>query len=289
MLKLRFCALVLSAALLAGCISIGAVKPIKKIDVDHALPPTGNIFEAGILGYAEEKTGVFSNLFSKKGERIPAESEILAKGNYKAQGKPKGIIRLAYPQKNKNLAQVIPANTYHQYYKWTGDIMFSGTTHKANFLLDVDGTESGGRNKTIQLDAAKTEFFHFEFSGPIGSMSFDASDPEIPNFPWWVGDFISKDTIYRLNAVVEMGPEYEYPPGVQDPYAYETRKHFFYPEQKFQIVDTAAKIVLAEIHQNAYKLYDTTPETEREAMKCAIGLFYALLQASKQTDAGSSW
>jgi hypothetical protein len=154
---------------------------------------------------------------------------------------------------------------------------------------NADGKQSGGRNKTILLDTAKTESFHFEFSGPRGSMSFDASDPAIPNFPWWVGDFIAQHKTYRLYAVVEIGPEYEYPPGVADPHAYETRKHFFYPEQKFQIVDAASNTVMAEICHHAYTLYDATPETERETMKGNIGLFYAILQASKQTDASSSW
>jgi hypothetical protein len=165
--------------------------------------------------------------------------------------------------------------------------MFDGRAHKANFLIDADGTKAGDRNKTIMLDTARHEFFRFEFSGPIGSMSFDASDPEIPNFPWWVGDFISGGKTYRLNAVVEIGLEYEYPSGY--PFAYETRKHFFYPEQKFQIVDTSSNTVLAEIEKNAYILYDTTPETEREAMKCSIGLFYAVLRASEQTESSSSW
>jgi hypothetical protein len=289
MVKLKFCLLSLSAVFLSGCITVVAARPVEKIDTDHAIPPMGNMIETGALGYAEKKTGFFFNLFSKEEERIPAEGEILAKGSYKAQGKPEGIIRLAYPQKNKNLAQVILESNYHQYYKWAGDIMFSGRALKANFLIDADGTQSGGRNKTFLLDTAKTESFRFEFSGPIGSMSFDASDPEIPNFPWWVGDFIAQDKTYRLYAVVEIGSEYEYPPGVEDPYAYETRKHFFYPEQKFQIVDVVSNTVVAEICRNAYTLYDTTPETEREAMKCNIGLFYAVLQASKQTDASPSW
>jgi hypothetical protein len=153
------------------------------------------------------------------------------------------------------------------------------------------GTKSGDKNKTILLDTAKTDFFSFEFSGPIGGASFDASDPAVPNFPWWVGEFIAQDKTYRLNAVVEIGPEYEYPPDYpyKDPFAYETRKHFFYPEQKFQIVDMSSNTVLAEIQNGAYTLYDTTPETEREAMKCNIGLFYAILQAAKQTDASSTW
>jgi hypothetical protein len=170
----------------------------------------GNIVEAGALGYAEERGGFLSDLFSKKEERNPVEGEMLAKGSYKAQGEPGGILRLIYPQKNKNLTQVIQlGETYHQYYKWMGDIMFSGKTHKANFLIDADGAKDGW-NKTILLDTAKNEFYSFEFSGPIGSMSFDAEDPEIPNFPWWVGDFIAQDKTYRLDAVVEIGLEYDY-------------------------------------------------------------------------------
>jgi hypothetical protein len=38
--------------------------------------------------------------------------------------------------------------------------------------------------------------------------------------------------------VVEIGLEYNYPAGY--PPAYETRKHFFYPAQKFQIVDASS-------------------------------------------------
>jgi hypothetical protein len=272
------------------------VQRTEKIDVNHAIPSallTGNIVETGTLGYEEKKTGFFAaivSLFSKKEERIPVAGEILAKGSYKAQGEPRGIYRIAYPQKNKNLPQYILIDTYHVHYKWTGDIMFSDKTHEANFLIDADGTKAGSRNKTILLDTAETEFSRFEFSGPIGGTDFEAASKSgVPSFPWWVGDFISEDKTYRLDAVVQIGPEHAYPPGFQDPYAYETRKTFFYPEQKFQIVDTASNTVLAEIYNNAYTLYDTTPETEREAMKCNIGLFYAVLQVSKQIDASSSW
>jgi hypothetical protein len=264
--------------------------------MNHAIPPTlltGNIVGTGTLGYEEKKTGFFAaifSLFSKKEERIPVAGEILAKGSYKAQGEPRGIYRIAYPQKNKNLPQSILIDTYHVHYKWTGDIMFSDKTHEANFLIDADGTKAGDRNKTILLDTAETAFSRFEFSGPIGDTDFEvAPESGIPSVPWWVGDFISEDKTCRLYTVVKTELEHTNPPGLKDPYAYETRKTFFYPEQKFQIVDTASNTVLAEIYHNAYTLYDTTPETEREAMKCNIGLFYALLQVSKQIDASSSW
>jgi hypothetical protein len=230
MSKLRFYIPVLSAVLLAGCISIGTVRRIEKIDVYHAIPPTGNIVETGTLGYEEKKTGFFAaivSLFSQKKERIPAVGEILAKGIYKAQDVA-ALAFGAYPQKNKNIAQTIFIYNYRRYYKWKGDIMLSGKTHEANFLIDAYGTKSGEGGKTFLLDTAKTEFFHFEFSGPIGGTDFDATpESEAPSFPWWVGDFIFEDKTYRLYAVVEIGPEYAYPPGFNDPYAYETRKTFF--------------------------------------------------------------
>ncbi|MDR1029827.1 MAG: hypothetical protein LBL76_03035 [Treponema sp.] len=291
MVKLQFYLLALSSVLLTSCINISFVPKIEKIDIDHAIPPRGNILETGTLGYAE--TDFFSDLFSflfSKEARIPVEGEILTKGSYTTQGEVRPIFRFAYPQKNKNLPQQILINTYHLYYKWQGNIMFSGKAYKANFLIDADGPKSGWQGKTILLDTAKTGFFRFEFSGPIGDTDFDAT-PEsgAPHFPWWVGDFISQGKTYRLNAVVEIGPEYAYPPGFKDPFAYETRRTFFYPEQKFQIIDAASNTVMAEIQNNAYTLYDTLPETEWEAMKCNIGLFYAILKASKQTDASSSW
>jgi hypothetical protein len=100
---------------------------------------------------------LFSFLFSKKEERIPVEGKILVKGKYEADGKPRPIFRFVYPQKNKNLPKQILINTYHLYYKWKGNIMFSGKAYKANFLIDADGPKSGGLGKTILLDTAKTE------------------------------------------------------------------------------------------------------------------------------------
>jgi hypothetical protein len=280
--------------LFVGCISIGTTRRIEKIETDHSIPPTGNIVETGTLLYEEKETGFFAaivSFFSQKNDRIPAEGEILAQGSYKAQDRA-GLAFGAYPQKNKNIAQTIFIYNYQRYYKWTGDIMFSGKTCEANFLIDAHGTESGGGVKTFLLDTAKAGFFRFEFSGPIGGTDFDTlPESGVPNFPWWVGDFISRDKTFRINAVVEIGPEYEYPQDFpyEDPFAYETRKTFFYPEQKFQIVDEPSNTVLAEIHNSAYTLYDTIPEMEREAMKCNIGLFYAILQVSKKIDASSSW
>jgi hypothetical protein len=290
--KLRCYSAVLSATLLADCINIDVVRRIEKIDVDHAIPPMGNIVETGTLVYEEKETGFFAaivSLFSPKKERIPAKGEILARGSYAAQGTVE-LTFGAYPQKNKNIAQTICIYNYRRYYKWKGDIMFSGKTHEASFLIDAYGPKSGKGVKTFLLDTARTEFFRFEFSGHIGDADFETlPESGAPSFPWWVGDFISDDKTYRLYAVVEIGQEYEYPPGFKDPYAYETRKTFFYPEQKFQIAGESSNTVLAEIHNNAYTLYDTTPEPEREAMKCNIDLFYAVLQASKQIDASSSW
>jgi hypothetical protein len=106
-----------------------------------------------------------------------------------------------------------------------------------------------------------------------------------------VGRVISSDKTYRLNAVVEPGQEYELPSGYpyKDPYAYATGKTFFHPEQKFQIVDISSNAVLAEIQHSSYTLYDAVVETERDAMKCNIGLFYAFLEASRKTSGGLSW
>jgi hypothetical protein len=105
MMQPKLCLLSLSAALLAGCIiGAAALEPIEKINTDHSLPVTGNLVETGALGYEEEQTGLigfFAALFSKKEERVPVKGEILAKGSYKAQGEPGGIIRFAYPRKNK--------------------------------------------------------------------------------------------------------------------------------------------------------------------------------------------
>jgi hypothetical protein len=150
MLKPRFCLLVLSAALFAGC-NMLVIRRADKMNIDTSVPSVlliGNVVETGTLGYEEVKIGFFDSvfsLFSPKEERIPAKGEILAKGSYTAQGKPSGIYRVAYPQKNRNLQQHILIDTYHQYYKWTGNIMFDEQTHKANFLIDADGTKSGDK------------------------------------------------------------------------------------------------------------------------------------------------
>jgi hypothetical protein len=167
------------------------IQRTEQIDVDHAIPPVllmGSIVETGTLGYEEKKTGffvAFVSFFFPKEERTPAEGEIFAKGSYTAQGEPKGIYRIAYPQKNKNLPQYILIDTYHVYYKWKGNIMFSGKSYEVNFLIDADGIKSGNRNKTILLDTAKTEFFRLEFSGAIGYMTFETlPESGIPSFPW---------------------------------------------------------------------------------------------------------
>jgi hypothetical protein len=190
--------------------------------------------------------------------------------------KPRGVIRIgySYPQKNKN----IPANIllfsekYHTLYKWDGDILFADETYKANIVLDVEGDESGDYNKIILLDSAKTAYTSFEFTGVIGSGIFFEASPEsgAPNFPWWVGDFSSGNKTYRPYATTE----------VEMFISYDTSETFFYPQQKFQIVD-ASNAVVAEIQDGAYTLYDTLPEIERDTMKQNIALFYAALQASK--------
>jgi hypothetical protein len=281
--------------LFASCITFVPISS-EEIEIDHSVIPDGDVVEVGPLGYEEKKTGLVALFSSREKKLSPAEKEIFVNGSYEAQSnEPSPIFYVAYPKKNEKLAgQMILVNTYRMYFKWTGDILFSDKIHQANFLIEANAPKEGGKGKTILLDTAKNDFYRFEFSGPIGYMTFDA-DSEVPAFPWWVGDFTAGDKTYRLNAVVETGIKYHYPENFSgkaipdDPFAYETRKNFFYPKQKFQIVDAESNTVLAEIHNNVYILYDTVPETEREAMKCNIGLFYAILQAAKKTDAGSSW
>jgi hypothetical protein len=50
-------------------------------------------------------------------------------------------------------------------------------------------------------------------------------------------------------------------------------KFFLKQGQKFQLVDKS-DVVVAEIYGDTYTLYDTLPESEWEAMKQNIGMFY---------------
>jgi hypothetical protein len=266
--------LMLGITLLTGCVSA----PVVKKTVDHSYPVLSGVTETGALTYTKEG-------LSSKNKKAPADGEIIAYGQIKAPGEPSGIMRIgAYPQKNKNIPEhiLLLAEKYHALYKWNGDILFADETYKANIVLDAEcDTISGDGDKIILLDSAKTDYTSFEFSGVIGSWIFFEASPEsgAPTFPWWVGDFISgnKHKTYRLYATTEVETV---PP-------YDTKETFFYQMQKFQIVDSE-NVVVAEIQDGVYTLYDTLPEIERDTMKQNITLFYVVLQASKIADS-SGW
>jgi hypothetical protein len=258
---------------LSGCASVEtALKSFlysAAEDIDRSYPATGAVSERGTILF-QSKPGFWEKLFRNPAPPVPAdESEVIV---YLGFASGFQWISSWVPPKRSGGAGAI---LWGEVNKYVGncDILF-GTASRAGKLVirkesDYPSDEEEqrrvkGATRLFVLDSAVTETVSIEMNDYITTSSFVR---HMPPHSW--GEFVLSGRAYRIFSVVE-GVYY----GWRSSWAESTAYEFLRDGQKFQITDNA-RAVVAELQGDAYTLYDTLPEAERDSMKQALALFYA--------------
>jgi riboflavin synthase len=250
--------------------------------LDYSFPATGNIAMEGYLAYRPKPTFYYAPIREPEGFVPSHDTEIIIIGNLFNREALTNMAFIVIPGRNTGGLPEIHWTPYQYRYIWDGEIVFDTMTQKAKLDLYVHASDKEGEYKIVVLKKAQTQDAHIDFTYLIKAAR---AVPQPPPFRW--GEFVTgDDSAYTLYAVREENYYIKYPD-----YTEADRKKlkmsvigsssqtdslsefFLKPEQKFQLLDKTG-VVAAEIMGNRYVIHDTVPESEWDAMRQNIGLFY---------------
>jgi hypothetical protein len=242
-------------------------------DIDRSYSATGAVSERGTILF-QSKPGFWKKLFRNPAAPVPAdESEIIVCLGFEPDlgwdGDWKSLLLEWIPPERSGGTGMILWGDVDRYYGKC-DILFGNAVRKGELRIrrnPAKPTKPKAQENNIiliVLDSATTETVSVEMNDYITTNNFAR---HMPPRSW--GDFVLGGRAYQIFSVVE-GVYY----GWRDARAGSTAYEFLRNGQKFQITDNALAVV-AELQGDAYTLYDTLPEAERDSMKQALALFYA--------------
>jgi hypothetical protein len=245
-------------------------------DIDYSFSVTGNVACVGVIRYEYIPNKPFASF--REPLEPPLDDGILAAGIFQNLKSYDNVMFIYIPAKS-NQAKGWPEIHWTRYeyeYVWEGEIV-NGTAQEAKLDIYVYAVSNSGFSRKAVLKSAKMPSAEMEFNNYISTADVVH---EIPPYYWGRFISISSGAEYKLYAVVEDNYYARYP-GFKQRERRKTgssrvdslAKFFLKQGQKFQLVDKS-DVVVSEIYGNTYMLYDTLPESEWEAMKQNIGMFY---------------
>jgi riboflavin synthase len=250
--------------------------------LDYSFPVTGNIAMEGYLIYRPDPKSYYPTIREPEGFVPSHDAEIIITGKISYRESSTNMAFIVIPGRNTGGLPEIHWTPYQYRSVWNGEIVFDTMTQKAKLDLYVHAADTKGEYKMAVLKKAQTQDAHIDYAYYITAAE---AVPQKPPYRW--ADFFTRDdTAYALYAVREENYYIKYPDYTEAdrkksklsyidaaPWADSLSEFFLKPEQKFQLLDKTG-VVAAEIMGNRYVIYDTVPESEWDAMRQNIGLFY---------------